>query len=278
MSVPGTTQPIEDAPEGDAPHESPADGDLADTAAAIQAEAGKDDAGEDDAGEDDAARADIPATGEDAADEYWDYEEYDENYAETGERPRLSALAVVTLVCGLLALVPVALILGVLALTSIGRNGKRGRRMAVAGIYAAWIWLLIGAAVAVLAYFTHGFRPHEQVQYRSAAAYSLRAGECLNGDPNVTMFTTVPCAARHQFEVYGRIDLSGGAYPGAVQIRQQAIQECQVQLTSYANPQLVGAGFSQEYVYPDQPAWSAGERTVICMARFPSGIAGSIRK
>jgi hypothetical protein len=47
---------------------------------------------------------------------------------------------------------------------------------------------------------------------------------------------------------------------------------------SYLNPQLATADLSQEYVYPNQAAWQAGERTVICEVRSSSGqLSGSVR-
>jgi hypothetical protein len=287
MSVSGAAQPIEGASAEDTQREETTEGDAT---------------GGDPARADAAAGGDTPESiaepsvtdgdvsdateqretaGQDAYEPAYEEVSYEYGYDEEREEERrpLSALAVATLVSGLLALVPLALGLGIAALAAIRRSGKRGARLAVIGIYAAWMWLLVGAAVAALAYLTHGFRPHERVQYRPAAAYSLQPGECLNGDPNATSFTTVACGSTHQVEVYGRFDLSSAsAYPGVSQLRLEAAQGCQVQLTSYADPKLANIGFSEEYVYPDQPAWAAGERTVICMARFGSGISGSIRK
>jgi hypothetical protein len=211
-----------------------------------------------------------------ADDAYADDEWYPWDY----EQQPLSKLAVVALVTGLLALVPLGLGFGIAALAVIRKTGRRGYRMAVAGIYAAWIWVLIAGAVAILAYFTHGFHARVQVQYRPSAAYSLQPGDCLNGDPNAGSFTVVACSSAHEGEVYGRFSLTGTtAYPGAAAVRQQVVPGCATRLTAYVNPQLASIGFGQEYVYPDQSAWAAGERTVICAARFDAGaLSGSIRK
>ena len=44
------------------------------------------------------------------------------------------------------------------------------------------------------------------------------------------------------------------------------------------NPQLATADLAQEFVYPNQAAWQAGERTVVCEVRSPSGqLTGSVR-
>lgn len=201
-------------------------------------------------------------------DEEWDYE----------QQP-VSKLAVASLVSGLLALLPLALGFGIAALVTIRRTGRRGYRMAVTGIYAAWIWVLVAAAVVILAHFTHGFRSRVEVHYQPAAAYSLRPGNCLNGDPNGGSFTVVSCSSAHQAEVYGRFSLAGRTYPGTAAVHDRVAHGCASLLTAYVNPQLASISFNQVYVYPDHQAWSAGERTVICTVQFTSGaMSGSIRK
>jgi hypothetical protein len=260
-------------PDGEAPP-SPED-----VAAAAPAETGGE-LGGDSATVNADAGPDAGPGGETDADDGDDAYSYEGDYLEWDyEQQPLSKLAVAALVCGLLALVPLALGFGIAALAVIRRTGRRGYRMAVAGIYASWIWVLVVGAVAVVAYFTHGFHARVQVQYRPSAAYSLQPGDCLNGNPNSGSFTVLSCSAAHQGEVYGRFALAGAAYPGAAVVRQEVVSGCAARLTAYVNPQLASIGFSQEYVYPDQQAWAAGERTVICEARFDSGaISGSIRK
>ena len=53
---------------------------------------------------------------------------------------------------------------------------------------------------------------------------------------------------------------------------------CASRLDSYIDPQLAAAGLTQDYVYPNQAAWQAGERTVVCEVRAQSGqLTGSVR-
>jgi hypothetical protein len=263
MSVPGAAQPAA-KPDGEASDTTPADP-VPDTAETADDEATE------------AAKSEEPA-GEDTA-EYTDGGEYqDEYWEEEYERPPLSKLAVVAMISGLLALLPLALGFGIAALAVIRRTGRRGAGMALTGIYAAWIWVLVGAAAAALIYYTHGFSPRVQVRYKPSAAYSLQPGDCLNR-LNDGSFSIVSCSTSHDAEVYGRFALSGAAYPGDSMIQANVTSGCAGLLTSYVNPQYTDIGFSQEYVYPDQKAWAAGERTVICEASFDSGaITGSIRK
>jgi Septum formation len=265
MSVPGAAQPAA-KPDGEASDTTPTD-----PAPDIPEATADDEAAE-------ASEASEEPAGEDTA-EYTDDGEYqDEYWEEEYERPPLSKLAVVAMITGLLALLPLALGFGIAALAVIRRTGRRGTGMALTGIYAAWIWVLVGAAAAALIYYTHGFSPRVQVRYKPSAAYSLQPGDCLNR-LNDGSFSIVSCSTSHDAEVYGRFALSGTTYPGSTTIQTSVTSGCAGLLTSYVNPQYADIGFSQEYVYPDQKAWAAGERTVICEASFDSGaITGSIRK
>lgn len=276
MSVPGAAQPAAkpDGETSDTTSEDPAR-DTPETATDEVSEL-SDASGSADVPE--SSEASGAPAGEDTA-EYPDDGEYEGEYwEEEYERPPLSKLAVVAMITGLLALLPLALGFGIAALVIIRRTGRRGTGLALTGIYAAWIWVLVGAAAAALIYYTHGFSPRVQVRYKPSAAYSLQPGDCLNR-LNDGSFSIVACSTSHDAEVYGRFALSGTAYPGDTTIQANVTSGCAALLTSYVNPQYANIGFSQEYVYPDQKAWTEGERTVICEASFDSGaITGSIRK
>ena len=61
-------------------------------------------------------------------------------------------------------------------------------------------------------------------------------------------------------------------------MRQEAGNGCASRLDGYLNPQLATADLTQEYVYPNQAAWQAGQRTVVCEVRAVSGqLTGSVR-
>ena len=150
--------------------------------------------------------------------------------------------------------------------------------MALGGIYAAWIWVLIAVAVGGLYRFTHGFQPNVHTQYQPVAAYSLQVAECFNITQNASGYTLTACSSPHEAEVYGRFTLSGADYPGAVAVQREAAQGCAPLMQAYVNSSLTNIGYDLVYVYPDRQAWTQGERTVICETRFTNGaISGSIR-
>jgi len=149
--------------------------------------------------------------------------------------------------------------------------------LAVAGIILG-VMALVGVAVGVLAVITHGFRPKTVITYRPAAVFGLRPGECINSTGNGLNVTVVSCATPHDAEVFAKFSLPAGAWRGDSAVQQDATNGCESRFGSYLNPQLATADLTQEYVYPNQAAWQAGERTVVCEVRAVSGqLTGSVR-
>jgi Septum formation len=159
-----------------------------------------------------------------------------------------------------------------------GAGPGRGRsRLAVAAVVFGLI-ALAGVAVGVLAVATHGFRPKTVIQYRPAAVFSLRPGECINSSPNGLDVTVLSCTAPHDGEVFATFPLTASSWPGDAAVQSQANNGCLSRMAGYMNPQLANAGLAQEYYYPDEEAWRAGVRTVVCEVRASSGqLTGSVR-
>ena len=150
-------------------------------------------------------------------------------------------------------------------------------KLAVAGIILGVI-ALVGAAVGVLAVVTHGFRPKTVVTYQPAAAFGLRPGQCINSGPNALDVTVLSCARPHDAEVFATFSLPAAAWPGASAAQADASDGCASRFGSYLNPDLATIDLAQEFIYPNQGAWQAGERTVVCEVRATSGrLTGSVR-
>ena len=156
-------------------------------------------------------------------------------------------------------------------------EGRGVSRLVVAGV----IVVLLAAAVAagVLVVSTHGFRTKTIVTYRPApAVFGLRTGECLNSSTNGLSFTILSCATPHGAEVFATFRLTGSSWPGSAVVQQQANSGCANRIAGYVNPQLLTAGLTQQFVYPDQDAWQAGVRTVVCEVSSATGpLTGSVR-
>ena len=149
--------------------------------------------------------------------------------------------------------------------------------LAVVGVIFGVI-ALVAVAVGVLAVVTHGFHRKTVVTYRPAAVFALRPGECLDSGTSGLSFTLLACSKPHDAEVFARFALTGSSWPGSTAVQQEAGNGCAGRLGGYLNPQLASAGLAQEYIYPNQSALQAGERTVVCEVRSPTGpLTGSVR-
>ncbi|HTX26323.1 MAG TPA: septum formation family protein [Streptosporangiaceae bacterium] len=154
---------------------------------------------------------------------------------------------------------------------------RRTSPLAVAAVIVGLI-VLAGVAVGVLAVATHGFRPKTVIQYRLAAVFSLRPGECLNSSPNGLGVTVLSCAAPHDAEVFATFSLTAASWPGTAAVQSQASNGCLTRFAGYVSPQFADAGLAQEYYYPDKSAWQAGVRTVVCEVSATTGqLTGSVR-
>jgi len=156
-------------------------------------------------------------------------------------------------------------------------EGRDVGPLAVIGIILGVI-ALVAVAVGVLAVVTHGFRPKTVVTYRPAAVFGLRPGQCINTGTNALAVTVLSCARPHDAEVFATFSLPAAGWPGASAVRLDASNGCASRLGGYLDPQLATAALAQGYVYPNETAWQAGERTVVCDVRAVSGrLTGSVR-
>jgi hypothetical protein len=158
-----------------------------------------------------------------------------------------------------------------------GAPPRRRRPLAaiLIGGFAAVCLIGLGAFATVL--LLHG-RPHAPPP-ALPSVFRLRVGECVNYGPDgISSPTVVPCGQPHDAEVYARFALAGHRWPGSAAIGAQARRGCTARLGSYLNPQLATTVLAESYVFPDQGAWNAGERAVICEIRSTTGkLTGSVR-
>jgi hypothetical protein len=196
-------------------------------------------------------------------------------FPETDSQP-VSKLAVLALVTGLVALVPISVASGVASLIGIRRTGRGGHGMAMAGLFLSAAWVIIGVAVGTVGVLTHGFNKPVVIKYREAAVFTLHEGDCVDS-PNGQLVSILPCSTPHEAEVFATFALPQARWPGTAAIATEASSGCGSRLDGYLNPQLA-ISLSQSFVYPNQVAWTAGTRTVVCEVRASSGqLTGSVR-
>jgi len=158
-----------------------------------------------------------------------------------------------------------------------GRTPGRRRIRAVflIGGSAVICLAVLGGAATVLLLHGRARAPASALP----SVFRLRAGDCVNSGPaGISSPAVVPCGQPHDAEVYARFALAGPRWPGDAAIGTQARQGCTARLGGYLNPQLATTVLSESYVFPDQGAWNAGERTIICEIRSTAGkLTGSVR-
>jgi Septum formation len=197
-------------------------------------------------------------------------------YGAYGREP-VSKLAILALITGLVALVPIAVAAGIGSLVGIRRTGRRGHGMAMAGLILSAAWVIVAVAVGSVGVVTHGFHKPVQVHYKEAAVFKLQEGDCVNS-PNRQLVSVLPCSIPHEAEVFATFSLPAARWPGTSAIAAEASSGCASRLNGYVNPQLT-ISLAQSYVFPDQMAWTAGTRTVVCEVRASSGdLTGSVRE
>ena len=150
--------------------------------------------------------------------------------------------------------------------------------LAVVGVIVCVI-ALVGVAAGALFLLTHGFHKKTvvTVKHKAAAVFSLRPGDCIDTGAGVA-FTRVACSTPHDAEVFATFSLTGSSWPGTKAVQADAGNGCAARLSGYLNPALATAALAQAYVYPDQSAWQASERTVICEVSSSTGqLTGSVR-
>jgi hypothetical protein len=145
----------------------------------------------------------------------------------------------------------------------------------IACVFVVAALVIVGGAIAIVGSLTHGFKKPVVIHYKKSAVFSLKTSECI--DPNGQAATIVSCATPHDAEVFATFTLPGSTWPGSTAVTTAASAGCSTRLTGYLNPQLA-ISLSSTYIYPDQVAWQAGTRTVICEVRATSGqLTGSVR-
>lgn len=152
----------------------------------------------------------------------------------------------------------------------------RGRGIVLTAITGA----LVAGGVAAAVYVTHRPQPAPVVSHPlRGTIFQLHEGQCLDSPANATAVAhALPCTQPHDAEIYGTFAVAGQRWPGTASLSAQAQRGCQSRLSDYLNPQLATSGLAEFYVYPNQGAWTAGGRSVICEIRGTHGkLTGTVR-
>jgi hypothetical protein len=193
---------------------------------------------------------------------------------------RTNGFAVASLVLGILPGTLLAIIFGVAALRQINRHGDRGRGMAIAGIILGSVWMVL----LVLAFILLATMNDEPSQTGASVldVDSLQVGDCTAGftfalpeDP-VLYVPVIPCDQPHRMEVYAKLGLPDGSYPGGDAVYTRAYQMCSNKLYAVRGGTDLPDGTVVSILSPTRSNWAAGHRTTTCMLSFPADRTGRV--
>ncbi|MFI8191008.1 DUF4190 domain-containing protein [Streptomyces sp. NPDC085946] len=203
-----------------------------------------------------------------------------------GAPPALNGLAIAALVLGVLCFLPaVGLVLGLVALRQIKRRGERGRGMAVAGSVLSSVGLVLWAvtlSTGAASDFWEGFKGAAAGE---GTAYALARGDCFDSPTGALEGETydveeVPCAGRHDGEVFAVVELPSGDYPGDDRLTDRADGECSTLADRYAmDAWAVPEDVDVYYLVPSRESWRFGDREITCLfgTEGGDGLTGSLR-
>ncbi|MEU0071233.1 DUF4190 domain-containing protein [Streptomyces sp. NPDC006332] len=195
------------------------------------------------------------------------YQTWGQGYSPYARPAPVNALAVASLVLGILCCVPaVGLVLGLVALGQIRRKGERGRSMAITGSVLSSLGLalwIVALATGALSDAWEGFKEGAR------GNGSLSRGECFDAPDGLQGafydLDEVPCADRHDGEVFAVVKVPGGRFPGDDEVSDMAGEKCYPLRSSYAmDTWALPADVDVYFIVPSADSWHTGDRDITC--------------
>jgi len=189
------------------------------------------------------------------------------------QRGGTSRWAIASLILGILAVIPLSVICAGVGLSRIKRIGQRGRGLAFAGLALSAIWLVVIIAVSTLSGNATQSAGGKITHRGSLDVFALTTGDCFD-NPTTTSeiqnVTALPCGQAHDAQVFAKFDLTGAdnSYPAQATLNKLADNGCNSR-TGSINKAKVTSAMTIHVLFPEQDAWSGGQRTVSCLIVTP---------
>lgn len=124
-----------------------------------------------------------------------------------------------------------------------------------------------------------GHQPHGPLRKAKKVYWDqLKTGDCFKGwsEKGSTVITRVDCRSRHEEEVTGTFNLSGGSrYPGDKAVEKASDARCKKYFARYVGIDWDSSAYNYNDATPDRSDWRYGDRLVICMAEDPDHLENS---
>jgi hypothetical protein len=175
-------------------------------------------------------------------------------------------------VTGVLAIVPVSIGLAIGAVRQIRRRRESGLGLAVGGIAASGVWILLAALVAVLG--LNGVFDFFSRHGDLGDVASRTVGTCLDDHPS----TVTDCSTPHKLEVFYVATVADPSWPGEDDVDDEADDICYQAFERYVGRAYEDSEYDYTFYAPSEQEWASGERTVVCVVQ-PAGryLVGSVQ-
>ncbi|MBC2900720.1 DUF4190 domain-containing protein [Streptomyces cupreus] len=193
-------------------------------------------------------------------------------YGPYGRPAPVNGVAIAALVLGILCFLPaVGLVLGLVALAQIKKKGERGKGMAIAGSVLSSVGLALWTVTLSTGIASDVWDGLKDAASEDGTAYALAKGDCFDSPSGSLEGATydveeVPCAGRHDGEVFAVVTLPGGRFPGDDSVTRTAEDKCYALESEYAmDPWAVPDDAGVSYLVPTSQSWRFGDREITCL-------------
>ncbi|MBQ9919119.1 MAG: septum formation family protein, partial [Microbacterium sp.] len=196
-----------------------------------------------------------------------------------GAEQRTNTVAIVAIVLGFVF--PIGgIIAGSVALAQVKRTGEKGRGLAIGGIVAGAVMMVLSIIVGIALFllFTLGaassagspldpFLPPAENE-----TFALPVGTCLDelATTYITSDNVLDCAQPHNFEIFSSFLVDDGAFPGESVFEEQAYEKCDAAFAAFVGIPYADSTLEYTYLSPTKETWAQGDREILCMIFDPS--------
>ena len=115
----------------------------------------------------------------------------------------------------------------------------------------------------------------------STSVLTLDVGDCLNADDlrgnSVSDVAKVPCDEPHDAEIFAKLDLPEGDYPGIDEVRATAENFCLPEFEEFAGRPYLESDLDVYPLLPTQDSWvSEDDREILCIVVAPEDVTGTL--
>ncbi|NEA33866.1 DUF4190 domain-containing protein [Streptomyces sp. SID13031] len=178
---------------------------------------------------------------------------------------KVSVLAVLGFIFGLISIVPVSVVLSIIALVQIPKQNQRGRGLAIAGLVLSALWLVVYILAANNAGEPARDASGQVTTTVNTRPDKLRVGDCVTSlqAGEVKDIKVQPCDQPNGGKVFAVFDLPAGNWPGLAAVQAAAEKGCTDRFN--ALNQQADKPSVVFFLHPAEDGWSRGDHGTTCL-------------